>query len=214
MFSLAKWTMIFGIAGCACLATPALSQTVERPDLQVGDRWSWQHTNGMANEEDWTRIEDVVSVSDKEIRTRVRKKGTPGNVIATYTPELNPVDTGMERYAPDLTRFAFPLQPGKKWSGEFDKMLFTNGKHGKFFAKAEVTGPEKVTVPAGEFTSYKIKITYDATATDENAMEGKTIETVWYAPDVKNFVRLESNFTHDRQVRSRDIMELLDYSLR
>jgi hypothetical protein len=214
MLQISKWVMVYGLAGFLCLATPALAQTVERPDLQVGDQWSWQHTNAMVNEEDWTKIEDVVSVNDKEIRTRVRKKGTPGNVIATYTADLNPIDTGNERYQPNLTRFVFPFQPGKKWSGTFDKMLFASGKHGKFFVKGEITGPEKITVPAGDFNAYKIKLTYDATATDESAMEGKTVETYWYAPEVKNFVRLESSFTHDRQVRSQDVLELLDYSLR
>jgi hypothetical protein len=206
--------MVFGLTGFLYLAAPAMAQTVERPEMHVGDRWSWQHTNAMTNEEDWTKIEDVVSVDNKEIRTRIRKKGTSNNLIATYTTDMNPIDTGNERYQPDLTRFVFPFQPGKKWSGEFDKMLFINGKHGKFFVKAEVTGPEKITVQAGEFDAYKIKLVYDATATDESAMEGKTVETFWYAPEVKNYVKLESSFTHDRQVRSQDVFELLDYSLR
>jgi hypothetical protein len=184
MLPRAKLTMLCGMVGYFCLAAPAMAQNVERPELHVGDRWSWQHTNGLTNEEDWTKIEDVISVNDKEIRTRIRKKGTPVNVIATYTPDMNPVDTGGERYKPNLTRFEFPFQPGKKWSGEFDKMLFASGKHGKFLVKAEVTGPEKISVQAGDFSAYKIKLIYDATATDETALEGKTVESYWYVPEV------------------------------
>ena len=65
------------MAGLLWLAVPVVAQTVERPDMHVGDRWSWQHTNSLTNEEDWTKIEDVMSVDAKEIRTRIRKKGTP-----------------------------------------------------------------------------------------------------------------------------------------
>jgi hypothetical protein len=214
MLQLSKWAMVFSLVGLVFQTVPMAAENVDRPDIHVGDRWSWVHTNGMVNEQDWTKIEDVVSISQTEIRTRIRKKGTPNNIIAIYSLDMNPIDTSGERYQPNLTRYVFPFQTGKKWSGEFDKMLFSNGKHGKFFAKAEVKGLEKVKVPAGEFDAYKIVLTYDATGTDEDARTGHTVETVWYAPDVKNFVKSETVFTRDGQVRSQDIFELLEYSLR
>ena len=68
----------------------AFAQGTDKPDVHVGDRWSWQHTNGLANEKDLTRIEDIIEVSDNEIRTRVRVKGKSESGIATYTREWNP----------------------------------------------------------------------------------------------------------------------------
>jgi hypothetical protein len=144
------------VAISTLLATGARADNADRPELHVGDRWSWQHTNGLANERDYTTIEDVIEVSGTEIKTRWRIKGKPNSNIATFTPEWNPVDVVTARYEPLLREFAFPLQVGKKWDASADKMLFSNGKHGKFTVKGEVLGMEKVTEPAGAFDAYKI----------------------------------------------------------
>jgi hypothetical protein len=204
----------FGATIFILFATYAFAQNPDKPDIHVGDRWSWQHTNGLANEMDFTQIQDIVEVSANEIRTRVRVKGKPGSAIATYTREWNPIDVVSARYAPYLKDFAFPLEIGKKWEGNADKMLFSNGKHGKFSLKGEVVAFEKVTVPAGTFDAYKINVVLDASSTDEDANIGNTIETYWYVPSVKRYVKLENTFKRDGRVRSKDIYELLEYSLR
>jgi hypothetical protein len=196
------------------VAVNAFAQNTDKPDVHVGDRWSWQHINGLANEKDFTQIESIVEVSDNEIRTQLRVKGKYGSGIATYTREWNPVDVISAQYSPYLKEFAFPLAVGKKWDGSADKMLFSNGKHGKFFLKGEVIAFEKVTVPAGTFDAYKINVVLDASGTDEDVNIGHTIETYWYAPSVKRYVKYENTFERDKRVRSKDIHELLDYSLR
>lgn len=201
--------------GCALLTwLPAHAAKVERPDVHPGDRWSWQHTNGIVNERDYTTIEDVVDVSDTEIKTRERVKGKAGSAIAVFTPEWNPVDVVTARYDPNLRDLSFPLEVGKKWDASADKMLFSNGKHGKFTIKGEVVAFEKVTVPAGAFDAYKISVHLDATGTDEDANIGNTVETIWYAPAVKRYVKLENTFSRDGRVRTKDLYELLEYSLR
>jgi hypothetical protein len=200
--------------GLLVVMANAFAQTADKPDIHAGDRWSWQHTNGLVNEKDFTQIEDVVDITDGEIRTRMRVKGKQGSGIATYTREWNPVDVGSARYEPNLKDLAFPLQVGKKWDASADKMLFSNGKHGKFYLKGEVAALEKVTVPAGNFDAYKINVVLDAQGTDEDANIGHTVETYWYAPSVKRYVKLENTFSRDGRVRSKDIYELLDVSLR
>jgi hypothetical protein len=202
------------LACAVCLAAPALADNAVKPDLHVGDRWAWQHTNAIVNERDFTRIEDVVEAGDGGIRTRVRTKGVAGNLIASYSPDFNLVDNLNVRFDPSLKRYDFPLSPGKKWSGEFDKMLLNNGKHGKFFLKGEVVAFEKVTVPAGTFDAYKISTVYDATGTDEDANSGQTTEIHWYAPQVRNDVKVESTFVKDGMTRSKDLLELTEFSLR
>jgi hypothetical protein len=196
------------------LAAAAHADNADRPELHVGDRWSWQHTNGIANERDYTTIEDVVDVSPTEIKTRWRIKGKPSSALAAFTPEWNPVDVASARYDPFLREFAFPLQVGKKWDAAADKMLFSNGKHGKFTVKGEVLGMEEVTEPAGAFDAYKNSLHIDAVASDEDANIGNTVETIWYAPSVKRYVRFENTFSRDGRVRSKDIYDLLEYNLR
>ncbi|MGD0883677.1 MAG: hypothetical protein ABSA46_02165 [Thermodesulfovibrionales bacterium] len=202
------------LIGLIVFATYAFAENADRPDVHVGDRWSWQHINGLANEKDFTQIEDVVEVSGNEIRARMRTKGRLGSIITTYTREWNPVDTDSAQYAPYLNLFAFPLDVGKKWDSKADKMLFSSGKHGKFSLKGEVVAFEKVTVPAGTFDAYKINIGMDATSTDEDAITGTTVETCWFAPAVKRYVKREITFSKDGRVRSKDIDELLEFSLR
>jgi hypothetical protein len=212
-----EMTKLVGILAAAIpilFALPAFAQNTDKPDVHVGDRWSWQHTNGLANERDLTRIEDIVEVSGNEIRARARVKGNPGSGIATYTREWNPVDVVSAQYSPFLKELAFPLQVGKKWNDTADKMLFSNGKHGKFYLKGEVVAFEKVTVPAGTFDAYRVNLVLDASGTDEDANIGNTEETYWYAPSVKRYVKLENTFRRDGRVRSKDIYELLEYSLR
>jgi hypothetical protein len=200
--------------GLVLAAAGAHAGNVDRPDVHVGDFWSWQHTNGLANEKDYTTIEDVLDVSDTEIKTRERVKGRPNSSIAAFTREWNPADVVYARFDPFLRELAFPLQIGKKWDASADKTLFSNGKHGKFFLKGEVVALEKVTVPAGTFDAYKITLHIDATTTDEDANIGNTVETIWYAPSVKRYVKYENTFSRDGRVRSKDVNELSEYSLR
>jgi hypothetical protein len=196
------------------LAAGARADNADRPDVHIGDRWSWQHTNGLANERDYTTIEDVIDVSGTEIKTRWRIKGKSNSSIAAFTLEWNPVDVVTARYEPFLRDFSFPLQVGKKWDASADKMLFSNGKHGKFTVKGEVVGIEKVTEPAGVFDAYKISLHIDAIGTDEDANIGNTVETIWYVPSVKRYVRFENTYSRDGRVRSKDIYDLLEYNLR
>ena len=190
------------------------SPDVAKPDVHVGDFWSWQHINGLANEKDFTQIEDVIEISDTEIRTRVRVKGKSNSAVWTYNRDWNPVDVGSAQYSPYLKDLIFPLEIGEKWDGTADKMLFSNGKHGKFIYKGEIVAYEKITVPAGTFDAFKVNVVLDATGTDEDANVGNTILNYWYAPAAKRYVKREETFKRDGRVRSKDIYELLEYSLR
>ncbi len=201
-------------AGLVCSGRAVAVENADRPDVHVGDLWSWQHTNGLAGEKDYTTIEDVLEVSDSEIKTRERVKGRPSSAVAAFTREWNPADVVVACYDPFLRELSFPLQIGKKWDASADKMLFSNGKHGNFLLKGEVVALEKVTVPAGTFDAYKITLHIDATVSDEDANIGHTVETIWYAPAVKRYVKYENTFSRDGRVRSKDVNELVQYSLR
>jgi hypothetical protein len=207
-------TLFMAGLGLISVAGDARAEGADKPALEVGDRWDWQHRNVIANQKDYTLIHDVIAVSANEVRIRVRKKGTTVSFIQTFTPELNPLDTGEAKWSPNLERFSFPLVPGKKWNITCDKMIIISGKHGVFHGKAEVSGPEKITVEAGEFQAYKIALTLTGESADENAVTGRTDENFWYAPEVRNCVKYDTKFTLAREVRNQDSYELLEYSLR
>ena len=54
----------------------------------------------------------------------------------------------------------------------------------------------------------------DAIATDEDANIGNTEETIWYVPSVERYVKFENTFSRDGRVRSKDVYELTEFSLR
>ena len=196
------------------LSLNVLAESIDAPKINVGDRWSWQHTNALVNEKDMTVIDDVIEVNDSEIKIRERIKGRPGYGVASFTSEWNPQDTGDAKYDPCLRLFKFPLTIGQKWSDTADKRLLSNSKHGKFSIKGEVIAKEQITTPAGQFNAYKIKVLLDAVGTDEDANAAHTEETYWYSPEVKNYVRMEHIFTREGIVRSKDYRELQEFSLR
>lgn len=201
-------------AGVLCLgllSTQAQAESASSPDVHVGDRWAWQHINGMANEKDYTLIEDVVEVSATEIRTRIRRRGVVGNVIATYSKEWNPVDMANAQYDPYLKRYSFPLHAGASWDGDADKIVLSNHRHGRFSVHGQVESVETVTVPAGTFQAYKVVVDAAAIGTNEDANVGMTREIHWYAPQIKHEIRMETSFIKDGRVRSKDIHELIEY---
>lgn len=200
----------------ACVGSAATVQAENAavPDIHVGDRWVYQHIDGMTNEPNFSRVEDVVEVSGSAIRTRIRIKGKQGQDLLTYTPEWNPTDIASAQFTPSLKLFTFPLDVGKKWDGKADKRIFKTGDHGTLYSKGEVLGLEKVTVPAGSFDAYKIHVSLDGSSNMEDAQTGHTEEVYWYVPAVKRFVRLESKFTKDGSLRSDDILELQEFTLR
>ena len=202
--------IILVLASSFGLAVSAAAETADAPDLHVGDRWSWQHSNLMSMERDFTKIEDVVEIGDKEFRTRIRVKGTAGNAYLTYASGWVLLDTGSERYQPGVVRYAFPLSVGKKWNDTFDRSLLNSGRHGKFEYSAEVVAMEKVTVPAGTFDAYKIIFQFFAVGTDADANVATTKEVHWYAPVIKNDIKSESTLIKDGMIRSKDGFELLD----
>ena len=195
-------------------ASAAQAQSANLPDVQVGDRWYWQHTDALANIRDWTSIDQVIAVDDKTIKVRGQIKGKPGYAVHTFARDWSPIDVGVAKYDPPLQILSFPLTVGKKWSQSGDKQVLSNGKHGSYNLRGEVQAFEKVTTPAGTFDAYKVVLTIDATSNDEDANVGHTTDTEWYAPALKRYVKSINAFTRDGVERSRDLLELSDSSLR
>jgi hypothetical protein len=85
--------------------------------------------------------------------------------------------------------FDFPLFVGKKWSQQYEYGTST----WRYTAdlSATVDALEDVTVPAGTFNSYRITVRreYRGEATGRQTQAGNTVDTFWYSPVVKNFVK-------------------------
>jgi len=80
----------------------------------------------------------------------------------------------------------FPLQVGTKHS--YEKQPWPNG-NGHNSGTCEVTGQEKITVPAGAFDTVKIECSGYWNRVVDGTFSGRFTEALWYAPSVRRYAK-------------------------
>jgi len=208
--ALALGLLASGLAMAADQHAPILA-----PQMAVGDSWTYQYTDVWKNVPGSLNRMEITAVNDGDIEADLKHDAT-GAVVSHqhFSREMNPMERHKMQFAPAFGRYAFPLEAGKQWTSEAAAENPAAGKslHYKFEGKA--VGWEKIKVQAGEFEVLKIEINayYQGRKANSNGGSGKLTETLWYAPAVKNFVKLEYEDT-DLKGRpyNRDLWELTAY---
>ena len=186
----------------AILASPALAQTADRPNVKVGDEWQFASYFGVPPAKpnrDWV----VTSVTPAGI------VGTSNGNPLLLTAELNLVDSPMFRHS-DFRLLNFPLEVGKKWtfsSNDYDKVNAV-----KFISDYNVTviNYAKVRVLAGEFDAFKLEAQGKYGQDGAAGAEARDIlRTYWYAPAVRAIVKEEVV----DQVQGQSTVELMSFKL-
>ncbi len=179
---------------------PAGVRVIEAPDVKVGDSWTYNFKEGQSlrlAQEDGRRIYRVDDVNDKEI-ILAGSRGEGGAWSKSITDrQLNRIghpergEHQFREYTPNDARFSFPLWEGKKWKAKYK--VKTAIWEADYEVKGRVAGWEKITVPAGTFDALKIvnKIDWNGQRTDQfRNLSGESTYTLWYVPEIKNFVKL------------------------
>ena len=94
-------------------------------------------------------------------------------------------------FASAYPAYAFPLDPGKSWSTRVSATV--PGKSGVRSVRVDgtVLGRERITVPAGEFDTVKVRrLTYPGDP-ESFRTETQIVEFEWYAPALGRAVRTE-----------------------
>jgi len=158
-----------------------------KPDVRVGDSWSYQRVD-YANTRALERFEiRVVSIAEDSILAITNRYGLERN--SKWTSEWNTLrtDRGSSfRIQSGLLRF--PLEIGKTHQVEYETQDSVYGTDIRFRGKTEVVGWEDIVVPAGKFQALKIQSTgryYRLDATGSSPVQ----ETIWYVPGVKRWVK-------------------------
>jgi hypothetical protein len=180
---------------------------VERPELSVGDRWSYVERDVVPRQESKStreiesRQESAYVVRDsnedvKGVSARTRRLSLHLNRLRTINGQTS--DSGW---------FQFPLVPGKKYGA---KELWVNsaGDSGYDDMTYAVVGTEKVTVPAGTFDTVKVEGEGRWYNTSVNRSDKKTV-TLWYAPEAKAMIRFYQQEWNRGAVNSEGTMELV-----
>jgi hypothetical protein len=176
--------MVLAGAGCATQKEKEQAQeqdAVTRPEWRVGDRWVFQHTTlaGAAT----IVTHQVVSATLEGYTIRVL--GHAGETTRQWTPELHLVRETLSggataRYDPPASYYAWPLTLAKSWSQEFQ---YTDGRNdGRYVNTWKVAGTlERIDTMAGRYYALPI----------ERRSGAQRLETYWYSPRVRYWVRLE-----------------------
>ncbi len=194
---LAVWMMLIVVMGSALTLyagdkPPAGTIAVEAPELARGESWTWSDRSETClgeREGFWVFRVEGDRFSGERYRTKqlnLVKNVKDGASVNTHTP-----DAGL---------LSFPLYVGKEWGQSY---LRRNNKRSQRF---KVEAYEQVTTKAGSYNAFRIS------GIDRRLDNGfGTLVTVWYAPEVKNIVRMTGEDESNHIGIEGWSYELIDY---
>jgi hypothetical protein len=162
-------------------AEKAAAESLPRPEWRVGDRWSFKRT---ALRGDTAVVTHQVVAATSEGYT-VQILGLASAVTREWTRDLHLVqeslgDGTVVRYQPPAPYFRWPFKPGETWTQEFQ---YTDGRNDGRYANTWTVGVgvEPIDTVAGRFYTLRV----------ERRSASQGLETYWYNPRVRYWVRLE-----------------------
>ena len=195
------------------IAVPILSAgqsdaRVVKPEIRVGDRWTYRSTNLLA--QGTHEHETRVSFADDKVILVVSTRKSDGKEFdSSWTPEWNAVTsyTGL-MYRPPTGVLRFPLRVGDKYSIKFEVLRpQVSTVMSLATGTATVVGWETVEVPAGKFRAMKVEAEWTNQPFDgSRAFQQQA--TFWYVPEVRRWVKLQA-VNPNRRLSE----ELLEYKL-
>jgi hypothetical protein len=206
LFSL--FYLVFFLVGLAYGVTPS----AEKPDVRVGDVWSYRVLDGFTNETKSEISFRLVDVSDSELTARIELKGNPNKGLGIFDRQWNVIDNGQTKYEPARISAKFPMRVGDTWKQKLQASNLRSSQTSYHFVSAKVADFEKVTVPAGTFTAYRIEIEAEIRSADANAGIAKNVVTSWYSPEVNREVKQVVEVFASGRLRDKTIAELTVYA--
>jgi hypothetical protein len=201
----------------ALLAVPLVcaAQAVPRPDVKVGDSWTYRRMNYDAN-----RPGDIFTMSvvfaERGVIQAVSLYGKKkGEVDTTYTADWNPVSSASRVFNPHTGWFRFPLRVGDTYKASYEAIEPRTKGSWRAEREVKVVGWEEVVVPAGKFRALKIVSEGQYRRTDVFG-SGTSRIVIWYVPEIKRWAKrtLESRPTSaGRGNGEYSGEELVDYRL-
>ena len=178
---------VIGVAALMLLADLAIAQSVDRPDVKVGDQWKFAVYYTVPSTTP-SRTWLITSVTATGI------EGTENGEPLRLTHDLNVIESPRHKNS-NLRLLAFPLVVGKRWQYQNDWEFKAKGAKGKSAVDVMVIAYEKVAVPAGEFDAFKLtaREALSGTSPIGSQYAGESTRTYWYAPAVRAIVKLESH---------------------
>lgn len=187
---------------------------VQKPDVKVGDRWRYQVKEYQSNVPIVSQIDSRISFLGPNAIVMVETGKDGQETDSQLDAEWGVLTVGYLGlvFDPPMRLFKFPLQVGMEYPFAYG-LAAARGSPARTKAEgsAKVLGWEDVTVPAGKFRALKVEARAAFQRLDIRA-NGWQRFVLWYAPEVKRFVRstVESGGRGPSQldlVRETELME-------
>ena len=162
-------------------------------DYSEGEQWVWKYKGVTKKGE--------VRSNGEDARKVVNTNGVLGIVIGKDTVAVADL---VQPEKSETPKYKWPLEVGKKWKYE-KNWTSEDGTTGGQSQDVEVLSFKEETVEAGTFMAYTIQ--YKGKITNSRGYNADTEEVWWYAPELKNFIKLtqiQGDFHY--------VEELIEYS--
>lgn len=170
---------------------------VSPPQLQEGDTWVYVQINGYNRLPERTLTDTLRRVPEGFVVER--RSDRPGEPLQTETIAGPWRETGettggyVRSFSAPLARIALPIAPGQSWR-ERATVTDAYGKNFLWQSWGHAVGWERVRTPAGEFVALRVERQMNLGDYDYAWSDTRVVETYWYAPEVKRWVRLEHRY--------------------
>lgn len=191
----------------------AQGDAVERPQVRAGDHWAYRYTEYAPASRTTIVDSEVTYADDRAIHLVASDIAGVKDVDVTYTSEWNLVASRRSGiYEPHAGMLRFPLRPGDSWPSRY-RITFPREDYSTEQDRiAKVEGWEDVQVPAGKFRALKV-VAEGSSKRSDRPLWGYVREVMWYAPQVKRFVKWTYEAGSPRAVNRSFEYELVDYRL-
>ena len=202
--------VILALAGMAHAQADA---PVERPHVKPGDRWTYRYIEYIPASRTSTISSEVTFADEHAIHLVSTQDGGEKENDVTFTAEWNLVASRRSGiYDPHNGMFRFPMRPGDSWPSRYRVSFPRESYYSDQDRIARVEGWEEVDVPAGRFRALKI-VAEGASSRSDRPLSGRTREVMWYAPQVKRYVKWTYEAGSVRRTNHSFEYQLVDYKL-
>ena len=194
--------------------TAAVAFPAGAPVIRPGDSWTYRHVDVKTN-----KIKEVTNLVEDVVPGQIRFRGgnyiTDLNQNALYDRSKTKDKVSESRFDPGLPIMLFPPQVGGSKSGT---VIVTRSDDERSEQRYEIgiLRREKVSVPAGMFDAFYSErdIAFKTLMKDGRTNTGMSKMRVWYAPQVKRYVKFEFVGIDSKGVQTPiSTRELLAYQL-
>jgi len=171
-----------------CGAQPAAP--VARPEVKVGDRWTYQRMDYDANRALGRYEMQVVFAERGVIQVVSTRESGEEEIDTTYTADWNAVSTVSRVFYPHTGWLRFPLQIGATYKAGYETVVAKKGWKTRNERTVTVVGWEDVVVPAGKFRALKVVSDGRFERLDKGSVSGTSRNVIWYVPEIKRWAKI------------------------